>query len=88
MSDQLSKPLISIALRAGGNHSWSGRYGEKKNLCSCRTLNPSRPAPSSSLYRLSYPAEIHIRRMYSGNLECYKFLIKFLNLTISFPILL
>jgi hypothetical protein len=39
----------------GGYQRRSGHCGEEKNILPCRESNPSRPAGSQTLYRLSYP---------------------------------
>jgi hypothetical protein len=47
-------PRYPLDRRLCGPQSRSGRYGVERNSCICQESNPSRPARSLSLYRLSY----------------------------------
>jgi hypothetical protein len=49
------RPRYQLDRRLGGPRSRAGRYGEENISFPCRESNPSRPARSSPLYRLSYP---------------------------------
>jgi hypothetical protein len=61
ISVQFQSPAVCFQTRSPTRegvwlaHSWYGRYGEEKNLCSCREMNYCPSAPSQSLYWRSYP---------------------------------